>query len=793
MKNLSRISSSVLLAFSPLSFAATITGTVTDIQGAPIAGAEVKLEGSRRVETTDEAGRYELRDIAVKDVHIHVFSDKFIHGDRDLGVVEQDQVVDFVLAPTSMDNIVVTATALQTSVLESVTPVSVIGAEQLRKIQAPTLGETLKATPGVHSTYFGPVSSSPVIRGNDGPRVKIVQNGLDVSDVSRVGPDHNVAANTSSATQVEVLRGPATLQYGSGAIGGVINVVDKRIPKQVPYALEGEAELRYSGADKGQFAKVDVTAGKGNLAYHFDGFIRETEDVRIPGYASLNPDEDEPKGVLENSAMDSSSYTAGFSYVQDEGYLGFAVEQLDNLYGVPGHEHHHEDEHEEQTEPEADTGTQIDVDMTRYQLAGEWNDLNDTFTNIRFAASYTDYQHAELEGQEIGTVFSNKGSDLRLTANHGGTGAWHGVIGVQYHNADYEALGEEAFTPATDTASYALFMVEQKKVGDFTVELGARFERTEYQAGDTEWELHTEHLETDHDEEHADEAHVFTFDEYRFTSASFSAGVNWEYQQGHGLAVTLSRNERAPSQQELFAGGQHLATQTFEVGLVYDLDDTGEVSESLLGAEEEVSTNIDITLRRFIGEWGYTVSLFYNSAGDYIYQAQTGLFTEAGHEEEAGAEEHGDEEGLPVFYFQQADATIYGAEAELYVDLTPNWRLEAFGDLIRAEIDSQDLPRTPPMRLGASLHYDNEVLSAEFGAVWNDSQKNVAPFESVTSGYTLLNANLQYSVFTDSVEWVMFARADNLTDEDARVHTSFLKEQAPLPGRNFSFGVRAVF
>ena len=802
-------------------YATTVTGKVTDTAGQPVAGAEVKIEGSRRVAFTDENGVYRFDDVKQPHIHLHVYSSNFIHGDNDLGDVDTDQNVDFVLKPASVENIVVTANALQSSVLESVTPVTVIGAEKLRKIEAPTLGETLKNAPGVHSTYFGPVSSSPVIRGNDGPRVKIVQNGLDVSDVSRVGPDHNVATSLASATQVEVLRGPATLQYGSGAIGGVVNVVDKRIPQYQLDGVEGEAETSYSTVNNGSYTRADVTGGSGNIVWHVDGFYRDTDNADIPGFASIDPSEDEPNGELESSAMETRNVVAGLSYVAEEGYFGFAVEQLDNEYGVPGHSHGHEDEHDEHDEErdeldgnhedeehEGGEGVLLDVDMTRYQAAGEWHSPIQGLTNLKFAAAYTDYQHAEIEDGEPGTVFTNESSDIRLSAYHEEVNGWHGVLGVQFNHSDYNAVGEEAFTPGNTTSSYALYVIEQKNVGDVTFELGGRLERTTLDADASEIELevlHEAHEGEEHDEDHEGEEHeehavAFTFPDYDFTSVSLSAGANWEYQEGHSIAVTLSRSERAPSQQELFSAGQHLATQSYEVGLVFDMDDEGHIEETLKGVKEEVSTNLDLTFRKFTGDWGYSVSFFYNQADDYIYQTSKGLIALTEHEEhdedeavEEEHDEHGNEEGLPVYYFQQADADIWGFEAETYVDLSDSLRLTVFGDYIRAEVEDDNLPRTPPMRFGSELSYVNDGLSADVGFTWYDEQNNVASFETTTDGYTLVNASVQYEFATQNIDWVVFARGDNLTDEEARVHTSFLKDQAPLPGRNFTMGVRALF
>ena len=798
MKKTTATSAAVFMALTAqVAAATTIKGKVTNEAGKAVVGAEVRIEGSKQVTFTDAQGNYEFTGVQVPHVHLHVYSPDYVHGDNDLGDISSDQVADFVLTPVSIENIVVTASVLGSSVLESVTPVSVIDEYKLRKIQAETLGETLKNTPGVHSTYFGPVASSPVIRGNDGPRVKIVQNGLDVSDVSRIGPDHNVAANSTSATQVEVLRGPATLQYGSGAIGGVVNVVDNRIPSEVPVGIEGDVEANYATVNDGKFGRFNLTGGQNNIAFHVDGFKRKTDNADIPGYASVMPDEDEQPGSLESSAMDTTNITAGLSLVDEEGYFGFSVEKLDNFYGVPGHSHAHEEEHEGETEEEhaehvGEGGTNLDVDMTRYQAAGEWYSPFKGISSLKFGAAYTDYEHVEIEDGEVGTRFTNQGSDIRLAATHADIDAWHGVFGLQYHNSDYAAEGDEAYTPPTETESMALFLVEQKKFGSLILELGGRLERTNYNADTVDFELEVaEHEEEHHDEEHEEHEMVFDFDEYAFTSSSLSAGLNWEYMPGYSVALTLSRNERAPSQQELFSAGQHLATQTFEVGLVYDMDEDGEVSENLRSVKEEVSNNIDLTFRKFSGDSGYTLSFFYNQADDYIYQSATDLTALAhGHEEEAH-EEHA-EEGTPVYYFNQDDATIYGVEAEGFVDLNVNWRVSVFGDYIRAKIDSYNLPRIPPLRLGSTISYEGEALSSELSVVWYDDQTKTTEYETPTDGYTLVNVSVDYRV-SDTQDWTVYIRVNNLFDEEARVHTSFLKDQAPLPGRNFTLGTRFSF
>ena len=495
---------------------------------------------------------------------------------------------------------------------------------------------------------------------------------------------------------------------------------------------------------------------------------------------------------------------------------------MSNFYGVPGHAHAHEGEHDEDHDDdheddhdeehgEEEEMVNIDASLERYQLSGKWYSPLDGITSIAFNSAYTEYEHTELEGDEIGTQFGNDSFETRVDIRHEDIAGWHGVLGMQYSNSDYVAIGEEAFTPPAETDSFALFLIEEKRLDDLTLQFGARVERTEYSADDVsiglelgEHEEHDDHDEDDHDDDHEehDEAIDFSFDNYEFTSFSASFGANWHYDEGKALAISLSRSERAPSQQELFSGGAHLATSTYELGLVFDLDDDGELGDQLRSPKEEVSNNIDITWRHFHEDWGFSASVFYSDVDDYIYQQDTGfVFAEEyedhddDHSDELG-DEHSDEhddEGFPVLAFQQSDATLYGFEFDSHVDLNTQWRVSLFGDYIRAKIDNDDLPRIPPLRLGSSLQYQWQGWEADVEAVWYDAQDKTAEFEDETDGYTLVNFGVNYSTFVADMEVQVFMRAENVFDEEARVHTSFLKDDAPLPGRNLQLGVRAYF
>ncbi|MFC3121383.1 TonB-dependent receptor [Agaribacter flavus] len=831
----------LFILFSWQLHAVTITGIITDTNGKPIENAIISVKGNAQQAKSDKDGKYRLDDILQGHIHLHVYSIDHVHGDKEFDDVGDALTANFTLKPSSIENIVVTANAIESSVLESVTPVSVLAGDELRKRQSPTIGDTLSKTPGIHSTYFGSVAANPVVRGNDGPRVKITQNGLDVSDASRVGADHNIGAEAANASQIEVLRGPATLQYGSGAIGGMVNIVDNRIPSTLTDGVSGAAELRHDTASDEKFAGANISASTDKLAFYLDAMSRETSDVEIPGFAEREPDEGEEPGILESSSIDTENLTAGISYIGDQGFIGFSVQQLDNFYGVPGHGHGHEEEghddehteneegHDEDSHEEEGLDEEsvfLDVDNRRYQLAGELLTPFKGINNIKLNAGYTDYEHVELEGEEIGTRFANETSEIRITTEHDSISGWHGVFGIHAVNSKFEAVGEEAFTPSNNTDTLALFIVEEKKFDDLTVQLGGRLERNKLSADTFFAPLHSEeeHEEDEHGEEHGeeeehheDELSEVAFPDMDYTSLSLSGGVNWAYSDEYSIALNYSRSERAPSQQELFSAGVHLATSTFDLGAFFTTNDEGEIELSGSEINEEVANNLDITWRKYSGDWGFTVSAFYNSIDDYLYQLDSGFEFEdshdeghdedEGHNEEEGMhddddegmhddeDEHGheDEEGFPILNFRQEDATLYGFEAEMHYQVNDIWFVQAYADYIRAKVDNGDLPRIPPLRIGGELSFEYEGWQGDFGVVWYDDQTKVANFESPTDGYTLFEAGVNYTWYTQNVDWIFFARGKNLSDEEARVHTSFLVNDAPLPGRSFTLGVRAKF
>ena len=789
------LSAPALLLASPSALAQTLSGTVTNAAGKPLANATVEIEALKRVTSTNELGEFTFSNVKEGDYTLHIFASGFAHL-HEHAQVQSDNAegANFVLARSAIEVIDVHATPMHLSVMESATPVSVLSGETLRRQQAATLGDTLEKLPGVQSNFHGNVASTPIIRGLSGPRVLITQNGLDVSDVSRVGPDHAVASEASTAKQIEVLRGPATLFFGSGAIGGVVNVVDQRVPTSTE--TRGEFVLETQTVNDQKLGTFNVTTGVDNIAFYADGFYRDSNDYETP----VAPDIDDPDGahVVENSNEESSGFTLGTSYLFDQGYVGVAVERFEREYGVPGHSHG------------GDTSVFADLEQTKYQLLGEYNFTNDFLQSVHFRAGYTDYEHAEVEGGLVGTTFSNETEELRVDLLHKPMAGWRGGISLHYKGSDVFAQGEEAFTPPSEMEMFAVALMEERHFGDFLVQLGARAESVTLDASSVllpELDAHEHDDEHDHDE-HAHDEHEgsefvrqFAVDQ-EFTPISLSAGVVYTINESYNVGVSLSRSERAPSASELLSFGPHIGTRTYEIGALFDLSEEGEFVLSQTAIDLETANNIDLTFRKTQGDVGFVFNAFYNQVDNYYFQEETGLFAESGHdhahdeeghdEEEHSEDEHSDE--LPVYLFGSADAILHGFELQVAWQTTDNLKLDFFADYVKARLkDGGALPRTSPMRVGSHVAYTLDNIRADLDITYFAKQDDISTFETETDGYTLVDASITYDIPLGDIDLSVYLSGENLTDEEARVHTSFLKDIAPRPGRNFAFGVRGYF
>jgi iron complex outermembrane receptor protein len=811
-----------LMAASGL--AQAMSGLVTDVRGKPVKGAKIEIVGTQSSTRTDAKGNFQL-DADASGEEIHITAPGYNHTTVQLDK-QGVESVRVVLRRSAIEQVDVTATPLHTSIMESAVPVNVVAGEELRRKQAATLGETLKNEVGVHSSYFGPVASTPIIRGLNGPRVLITQNSLDVSDASRVGPDHVVATETAVAEQIEILRGPATLFFGSGAIGGVVNVVDNRVPTSSE--SKGAFTVGHNTVADEDEASFAFTGGNEDFAFHVDGFWRDGSDYEIPGVAELESEhhheedhdddheehgEEQRSGVLENSASESKGFNIGGSWLLDNGYVGISYGRLERINGIPGHSHAHEDEHEHEEDHEdehegeehGEEAVMSDLEQDRWQLISELSLDGDWLSGINLRMGYTDYEHAEIENGETGTVFKNETAQVRMDLMLKEWAGWHGAISLEAKTTDFEAVGEEAFTPPSKTDSYAIAFMQEKHIDDFLWQLGARVERVSIEADPIPWEdLHEEeHDEHDHEEDgdHSEEE-LLNFDSVDFTPFSLSAGVVWSYAEDYNVGLSLTHAQRAPSAAELFSYGPHIGTGTYEVGAVFELHGGDEPHFDYSNdVDEETSTNVDLTFRKHSGDVGWVVNLFYNQVDNFYYERDTGLssdvFTEHDHDEDHD-EDHGEEhsEGeTPVFVFEQADATLYGLEAQLAWQINSPLKLSVWGDTIRGELDDGgDLPRIPPARVGSELRFEQGGWQSEIGFTHYFEQDKVAEEETSTDSYTLVDAQVSYTFSNgDDTDITLYLKGTNLTDEEARVHSSFLKDRAPLPGRGFSVGLRGSF
>lgn len=659
----------------------------------------------------------------------------------------------------SVDEIIVQGVPLDRTVRELAQPTSVVGGDELTKRQAASIGETLAHELGVSSTYFGPVASRPVIRGQYGERIRVLSNALDSMDASALSEDHAVSVDSILAERVEIIRGPATLLYGSGTAGGLVNVVDNRIlESSLDEPFGGRVTLGTDSATGKQAAGGEVAFGTDWIGFHLDYFRRDTDDVQIPGFAesallrSLEEEEvgaeegeheeEEAFGVAENTASEADGGAAAVTFTGANGFLGFSLSGYNNLYGIPGHHHHEE---EEGGEEEEEAPVRVDLEQRRFDMRGEYEfgDLG----RLQLKVARNDYEHVELEGDEIGTQFESEGTDSRLEFQHRPFGNLEGAFGLQHKDIDFEAIGEEAFVPASSTRQTSLFVFEEWQPGDrWTLQGSARLE-----------------------EQTIDAPNLPGYDANAYGA---SLGVIRLLGDSYSVALNYALTQRHPNATELYADGPHVAVQRIERGSVT-------LGDGIF--DKETSSNVDLTLRGENSRIEWSATAFLNDIDDYILLAPTDTF----------------EDDLQVFEYTQTDARLYGLEAEARIELIDSAKghlhTRLFTDYVHGkdEITGDYLPRITPLRYGIALHYTKNGFEAAAEAMFSAEQDKTAANELPTESYMLLSAELSYAFVNPDV--FVFLRGTNLTDEDARQHTSPLKDILPLPGRSLQLGLRYDF
>jgi iron complex outermembrane receptor protein len=644
------------------------------------------------------------------------------------------QTVHTAHAADALPEVIVTTSPLAGGANEQVlTPARVISGDELRDRQAGTLGETLSHELGVSSSAFGAGAARPVIRGLEGPRVKMLQNGMSVSDVSTLSNDHAVATDTANARQIEILRGPAALLYGSGAIGGLVNVINDRIPTSLAPAPTGEAGLRYGSVDQSKSLSLSLDGAAGAIGLHVDGNISNASDYRIPDTA-VRDDPASASGRLPNSYARQNNVGFGLSTVQSWGYIGASVSTLDKRYGIP-------------TEELA----QIDMRQNRYDIDSLVRKPFAGVESARLRIGYTDYQHDELDASGTPqTNFRNKALETRLELTHERFAGWRGTLGVQANNERFSALaadGGGATVPATRSSTVAAFLVEEKDVGPVRLSAGARLESVERKPD----ALRDRH----------------------FNLGSGSIGGLWTFQPGYGLGLTGSLAQRAPSTEELYSRGPHEATGTYDIG---DPDFT-----------RETSRNVELSLQKTDGLVRWKANLFYNRVKNFVYGDVTGA--EVDDSGAAGGE-------FDERIFRQGNATIRGAEAEIaYNPRGAGWSGRLFADTSRGTLENAgNLPLQPASRAGIDVNYRQGPWRSSVTLLRALRQDRLASFETgITPAYTQLDASVAYTQNLGRYDVTWFLIGRNLLNEDIRYATSVLKNEVPQPGRNLIVGVRTAF
>lgn len=682
--------------------------------------------------------------------------------------------------PLREDTVLVTGAAVETLTDEALQPNDVFTIIDLQDGVVAGLGDALASAPGLASSSFGPAASRPVVRGLGGDRVRVLRNGVGLIDVSTLSPDHAVTVETTEAERIEILRGASAIAYGGNAVGGVINVVDAAIATDdVDGLFDGAARVGASSVDNGTQVAGRVSTQTGNVVWSLEGVNRKANPFEIPGFAESaafmaaeeaeeeahagemhagephageeHHEEEEAAGLVENTDFDFKSIGAGGSYVADWGYAGVSVKHYDANYGLPGEHHHHEEEEahagdmhagEHHHEEEEEAGPRLDMRQLRVDARSEVRGDFGPFDAVTAAFGWSEYEHEEIEGEgEIATMFETHGYEARAALVRRGDGPLTGTVGGQLAQLDFTAAGEEAYVQPVSSSDWGVFTAGRFDLGDFGFEAGARFEQRDVtpSAGRAQ-----------------------TFDATSVSFGAFSKPVD-----GVFLGANVSRTERPPAMVELFADGAHLATNQYEVG------------DPRLN--EEVASTLDLSARYDTDRFSLDAGAFLTGYEDFIYLRP-----------------NGDElDELPVFIFTQDDATLWGGELAGTAVLGETgfglFTSDLVLEYVRAKTHNEtNAPLIPPFSALWGVVWEYNQITARLEAEYAAEQDMQAVWELPTDSYTLVNVSTSFAPFADDSVRVQLG-VRNLTDEEARLATSVLKDQVPLAGRSFTVAVSTTF
>ena len=632
---------------------------------------------------------------------------------------------------------------------------AVLAREELTREMRPTIGETLAQQPGVSATSFGPNASRPVLRGFTGDRAPVLTDGIGSIDVSNTSADHATIINPLTADRIEVLRGPAALLFGPSAVGGVVNVIDNRIPRHMPAEavhFDGIASYGTAADERAISGAADVPV-TGKIVLHADGSFSQTGNLHTGGHvlspalraqaaASADPGVRalaDLEDVVPNTAAKTWDVAGGAAIVDDRGNLGFSVSHYDSLYGVPVRW---------SLDPAVEAEeVRLHAEQTRFDMRGEVAVDAGPIHQLRLRLAAADYRHSELEESgAVGTTFFSQGYEGRLELVQQARGGWEGLVGGQFSLRDMHVVGDEKFLPKNSAQRFGLFTLQSVDMGPVKAEAALRYEHHDVTA--------------QADADIGNPAYA-----RRFDTLSASLGASYALTDRVRLGLNASRSERAPTPEELFANGPHAGTQAFEIG------NPDFATEKAWGLEA--------TLKGTGDGWSFSTAAYANWFTDYIFDAPTGAV----------------QDDLPVFQYSQADATYYGFEAEGSVKLARlggfDLNADALADYVHAEIDGGGaVPRIPPLRLLGGIEAQSDALDARIEVEHSFAQKHVAAFETPTDGYTMVNASLSWKPWGAESGTSLTLSANNIFDVEARRHASVLKDYAPLAGRDIRITAR---
>lgn len=726
------------------------------------------------------------------------------------------QTMDSEQAPAAaeIDNTVVVSASRGMQDRPAITPLQTLSGAELVHRRQGGLGETLAGLPGVHLDNFGGGASRPVIRGQTLPRIEVLSDGAALFDVSSVSPDHAIATDPLLLDAIEIIRGPAAIRYGGSAVNGAINLIDSKVPTRLPAGgVSGATELRYGSGDDEKTAVGRVTAGAGQFAIHAEGMRRHANDYEVPGGYGAD--------TLRDSFAENTSYAVGASWITAKGYIGAAFTRMKSGYGLPGHSHlngvchtHGLDLHcaahggydDPFGSPDSHTAY-IKLRSDRFDIRADYDDLLPGIAHTRLRLSHTDYGHDEIDGAMLFTRYTNKVSDGRIELTHRPVFGFTGTFGAQYTDGTFSGINvEDLHVPFPDNAyglvppyyhltkNIGLFLSERRSFGALDLEFAVRKDwremrvpapaflatmTPEYEALFTEW-YGANWRQVIESEEVASFRARNPGTKHNPFSASL--GGIWNFGQGYSLGLSFGHTERAPNVRELYARGNNLATNSYELGLAVD-NPIFEEGRRPVGDVLETTDSIDLTLRKTGGPLEIEVGVFYQDVSDYIFARLVETETET---------------GVPHHFlaYTAADVRFAGIDGQVSYQLTPASRITLFGDHVHARMKNggDNLPRIPRGRLGARYERSWGPLSADLELSRTFGQSRIASYETETAGYNMVNATVAYRFDMGARQSLeLYARGTNLTDELAYAHTSFVKNQSPLRGRSIAFGVRHAF